>query len=409
MRFFNWLRGVSKRALTLPWGAGGSAPATLTADRASTLIAMFASVRILADNIASLPIQAYRRLGEDRQPMSLPQLLADPAAVDITFQWVHKLVMSLAFRGNAYGLVTGRDGFGYPTSVEWLHPDEVHVDESRPTLPIYYWQGQRVPTENVVHIPWMVWPGRVVGMSPVQSFASTIGVGIAATDFGRRWFDNGGVPPATMKNTQKTLTAAQASEIRDRIATSIHSGKPLVYGNDWEFGAISVNPEEAQFIETMQLNATQIAAIYGVPPEMVGGKSGGSLTYNSPEQNTNAMVTLTFRTWLVRLEAHLSALLPERQFIKFNVDSMVRTDLLARYQAHHIALTDGWKSKDEVRATEDLPPLPSGQGSGYAPTMPDTPPRPAAAPPQLPSPPARTLPELILEPTGLNGHKKGSP
>lgn len=405
MRFFNWLRGVSKRAIGgLPWNTGGALSNAVTAERAASLIPLFACVRILSDNIASLPMQAYRRLGDERQPMpNLPQLLADPAIVDNTFQWIHKVVVSMAYRGNAYGLITSRDGFGFPTTIEWLHPDDVHVDETRPTLPIYYWFGQPVPRESMVHIPWMVMPGRVKSLSPIQAFASSIGVGLAANEYGRRWFDNGGVPPSTMKNTQKTVSAGQAEEIRERISVAIRSGKPLVHGMDWEFNAISVNPEEAQFIETMQLNATQIAAIYGVPPEQVGGKSGGSLTYNSPEQNTNAMLTWTFRSWLVRLETYLSALLPERQFIKFNVDSMIRTDLLTRYQAHHIALTDGWKSKDEIRAMEDLSPLPDGKGAGFAP--PPAPPR--IAPPAQPDlPPARSMPALDSNPGHPNGHHK---
>lgn len=405
MRLLDWLRGVSKRAISaLPWNSGGSVASVVSAERAASLIPLFACVRILSDNIASLPIQAYRKLGDERQPMpSLPQLLQAPAIVDNTFQWIHKAVVSLAYRGNAYGLVMARDGFNSPTQIEWMHPDDVHVDESSAARPVYYRRGVRIPAGDVVHIPWMVMPGCVKGLSPIQAFAASIGVGLAATDYGRRWFDNGGVPPATMKNTQKTITAGQAEEIRDRVSASIRSGKPLVTGMDWEFSAISVNPEEAQFIETMQLNATQIAAIYGVPPEQVGGKSGGSLTYNSPEQNTNAMLTWTFRSWLVRFETYLSALLPERQFIKFNVDSMIRTDLLTRYQAHHIALTDGWKSKDEIRATEDLSPLPDGKGAGFAP--PPAPPRvaPLAQPDQ---PPARSLPALDSNPGHTNGHHK---
>jgi len=363
-----WVSRAGKRAITsLPWVAGGPRPSVVGAERAITLIPLYACVRLLADSIASLPMQAYRRLGDRREPMpNLPPLLANPAARDNRFHWIHKAVVSLALRGNAYGLIVQRDGFGFPTMIEWLHPDEVYVDETRPTLPIYYWQGQRVPTEDIVHIPWVVMPGRVVGLSPVQAFAATIGIGIAATEYGRSWFDEGGTPPATMRNTAKTITPAQSEEISDRLSARMRARKPLVFGSDWEFTAIQVNPEESQFIETLKLNATQIAAIYGVPPEMVGGETGGSLTYNTVEQNSINLATLTLRPWLVRLESTLSDLLPERQFVRFNVDAMIRASTLDRYRAHQIALESGWRNPDEIRALEDLPPIPNGQGQVFA-------------------------------------------
>jgi HK97 family phage portal protein len=362
VRIFSWLRGIAKRAITsLPWIQGGSSPTAVSADRALSLIPLFASVRILADTIASLPIQTFLKLGLRREPQSfVPDLLFKPSARDNLFEWLHKLVVSLALRGNAYGLIVTRDGFGYPTTIEWFNPDDVHVDDQVPAAPKYYWRGRQVPNEDMVHIPWFVLPGHVKGLSPMAAFASTIGVGLAATEYGKRWFDGGGVPPSTMKNTMATLDTEKAAEIRDRTAAAISSGKPLVFGKDWDFNAISINPSEAQFIETIQMNATQIAAIFGVPPEMVGGKSGGSLTYNSPEQNTIYLATVTLRPWLVRIEDRLTALLPPGNlFAKFNVDAMIRTDLKTRYEAHAIALdpVTGWMTQDEVRALEERAPL----------------------------------------------------
>ncbi len=213
----------------------------------------------------------------------------------------------------------------------------------------------------------MVLPGCVVGLSPVQAFARTIGIGLSATEYGLSWFDNGGTPPATMKNSAKAINPDEAEEISDRLAARVRARKPLVYGSDWDFTALQVNPEESQFIETMRLNASQIAAIYGVPPEMVGGDSGGSMTYANVEQNAINFVGFTLRPWLSRLEAKLSALMPGKEFVRFNVDAMIRVDLMTRYQAHQISLNDGWRNRDEIRALEDLPPLPDGQGQVYLP------------------------------------------
>jgi Phage-related protein len=88
------------------------------------------------------------------------------------------------------------------------------------------------------------------------------------------WFNNGAVPPGKFKNTQKTVSQPESDEIKARLNAAIRSRKPLVYGADWEYDPIAVGANEARFIETMQLNATQIASIYGIPPEMLGGSTG---------------------------------------------------------------------------------------------------------------------------------------
>ncbi|MGW1762765.1 phage portal protein [Streptomyces sp. NPDC002073] len=368
---FRRLGQAAQRAITsLPWNTGGPSSPDVTAERALSLIPVFACVRIIADNVAALPVQLFRRDGATREPLSyVPQLLWAPDAQGDLFTWLHKAVLSLALRGNAYGLITGRDALGYPVMVEWLSPDDVWVDETDPVRPLYYWKGRYVDRGDIVHVPWVVLPGKVVGLSPVAAFARTIGAGLVTTEYGLTWFTNGGTPPAVLKNQSKTVTPEESAEISDRLSARIRSRKPLVLGSDWDFTALSVSPEESQFIESMRLNASQVAAIYGVPPTMVGGDSGGSMTYASVEQEANNLIGLTLRPWLVRLEGVLSRLMPGREYVRFNADAMIRTSVLDRYTAHGMALAQGWRSRDEVRALENLAPLPSGAGGdAYGPT-----------------------------------------
>ncbi|MFD4551410.1 phage portal protein [Streptomyces sp. NPDC058466] len=376
-------RKAEERAITsLPWDAGGPMPSQVSAHGAQSLIPLFACWRILADSVASLPVQTFMRNATTRAPNPfLPDLLFQPSARDNWFQWIHKCMMSLVSRGNAYGLIVERDKFGFPVTIEWLHPDDVFVDEERPTMPLFYYQGQSVPTEDMFHIPWVVMPGCVKGLSPIQAFAKTIGVGIAATDYGRSWFENGGTPPATMKNSAKTVNPDESTEIRDRLSAAMRSRKPLVFGNDWDFNALKVNPEESQFIETLQINATQMATIYGVPPGMVAGtQGGGSVTYSNAESEAINLVTLTFRPWLVRLESAISPQLAGRQMMRFNVDAMIRTDTKTRYEVYGLALDQGWMNVDDIRALENLAPLPDGAGQVYKSLAPPPPP-PVPVPP----------------------------
>lgn len=346
----------------LPWISGGPSGRMIDASNWKSLIPYFASVRVLAEQVSALPMQSFRQDGDLSKKITDGQLIKSPSVIDRRVTWVRKAVISLATQGNAVGIITGFDGLGFPTGIEWIPYSEVHIDESNFLTPRFYWAStagyQELPRERVVHIPWFVEPGKTAGMSPISAFARSIGVGLHAQEYGASWFQNGGVPPATFKNTQRTVSTEQAEEITARLVASLRSGRPLTYGADWEFSAIEISPEEAQFIQTMKMNATQIAAIFGIPPEWVGGETGGSLTYNSPEQNSLHVYTTVLLPWLTLIEDHLSALLPERQFVKFNPDGILRGDTKTRYEAHKVAIDAGFLTVDEVREMENRPPLP---------------------------------------------------
>lgn len=357
-------RRIESRAIdNLPWINGGSSSRTIDTNNALSLIPYFASVRILAEQLSAFPMQTFQETGDVSKRVTDGLLVTNPSVSVDRVTWKRQMVISLAMRGNAYGIITGLDSFGFATGIEWIHPDEVYVDEANPILPVYWWASpvgghQEIPRERVVHIGWFVPPGRRVGLSPIKAFARSIGVGLSAQEYGATWFSNGGVPPSTFKNLNKTVTTVQADEITARLVASMRSGKPLVFGNDWDFNAVEISPEESQFIQTMKMNATQIAAIFGVPPEWVGGETGGSLTYNSPEQNALHLYKTVLLPWVTLIETNLSKLLPERRYVSMNPDAVLRGDLKSRYEAHEIAIRAGFLTVDEVRELENRPPLP---------------------------------------------------
>lgn len=365
-------RHVEERAVTsVPWGSGGSFRSVpVSQERALSLAPVYAAVRFLADTISTLPLKSYREVGETRQPMSsLPQLFQFLEEDGTLTDWLCKPIVSLALQGNAIGVTTSRDGFGFPTAVEWRPRFEFHVDDdSVPGRPQWYWQGRRIDRSEIVHIPWLTVPGRTLGLSPIEAFALTVTSGLSAQTYGTEWFAAGGVPPGTFQNTAQEVPQQVADEVKDRLVSSIRSRKPLVYGRDWKFEAISIPPEQAQLVETMNLTANQIAAIYGIAPEEVGGVPANSLTYNTEElRQTRRLADV--RPWMERIECGLSAILPEHQYVKLNAAAVIRGDIMTRYRVYQIGRQIGILNADECRAHEDLPPLPDGQGQDYTPLV----------------------------------------
>lgn len=365
MSMFSRRRTESRAITSLPFNV--SAPfGPPTAEQALALVPMFAAIRLLADSVSSLPVDAYRKAGDTRIPVTAPSLIRQPSASGSLVDWLYRLVFSLAAWGNAYGLITERDEFGFPTMIEWLDPASVHVDESNRVRPRYYYLGREVAYEDIVHIGWVLAPGRLVALSPMAVLASTIKTGNGAQDYGASWFASGGVPPGTFQNTDKTLTQDEANTTSKRLVAAIKTGKPLVYGKDWKYEPIAIPPDQAQFVATMRMTANQVAAVYGIPPTMIGGEPGGSMTYANVEAASLDFITHTLRPWLVKIETALSALLPNAVYIKFNADALVRVDTITRHQVYEIDRRIGLRSLNEIRALEDEQPI-GPEGDIYVP------------------------------------------
>jgi len=368
-------RSIGPETMSFP-SAPLADPSALSVDGALRLAPVFAAGRLLASAVSTLPLQRYRKVGDRREKLPQTGFFENPAMVGTYRDWIFKSMTSLVYQGNAVGVVIERDDLEYATKIEWLNPADVRVDDSMPigkvgspTDPVWHWRDVRLPTEDVVHIPWFTLPGRVWGLSPIGAYAVSTSTGLAAQRFADDWYKSGGVPPGRFKNVNQTITPQQATSIKQRLLAAIRSHEPLVYGNDWDYEAITVSPNDAKFVETARLTATQIASIYGVPPEMIGGETGGTYTYSSPEQRQIEFVQFALLPWLVTLEQPFSRLLPRNQYVKFNADAFVRVDIGTRYKNYLTARQMGKNNIDEIRAMEDEAPLPNGQGQDYTPLL----------------------------------------
>ena len=252
--------------------------------------------------------------------------------------------------------------------IEWLQPSDVSIVDSmlggRGSFvdPIFRYMGVEVSSQNLVHIPWFTVAGHVKGLSPIGAFATALNTGLSAQEYGKAWFDSGGVPPGTFRNTAQTVTDEDAEAIKDRLVKSIQSGKPIVYGADWEYDAIAIPPGDSRFVEATQMSANQIAMVYDIPPERIGGNTGGSQRYSSPEADSIQVIQHTLLPYMSKLEDVFYHLLPERQYVKFVADYMIRTDLATRHRVYLMDRQMGLKSINELRQLEDLPPVPANKG-----------------------------------------------
>lgn len=346
------------------WGRGDDVTMGSSMESALAVVPVFAACRLISDAISTLPLQAYRKTGEARTPIPLPAVFDKENRIE----WVQQALMSLLLRGNAYGLVVSRANDGTPSSVVWLNPERVDIDETR-SVPVFRFNGREIPSQDIKHIPAYAMPGSVKGLSPIGVCSMLGDTGSATQKMMRDWFSGRAIPGITAQNTSKTITQPEAEAVAARLRARLRNGQPFVHGSDWDINVMSMPADDAGFVSSAKLNATQVATIYGIPPEMIGGETGSSLTYSTVELNQINFAAMTLRPWLAKLEQEFSSWIHRPRFVKFNVDAMIRVDTKTRYDVHKISREIGLSNIDEIRSLEDRPPLPDGQGQDYTPLL----------------------------------------
>lgn len=345
-----------------PGDQGAGSYNQMSAESSLQKTAVWACVNLTATIAEILPGDVYS--GDDKRPRPFPAWLNDLGGEGYQLgDWCHQFVYSGMLRGNEFSIVDASERdprTGKPRMLPLSHPDDV---TGRYVNGRIVWRIGQVEYDQaeVWHKRQNPVPGSVLGLSPIRSAASTIGTGIAATEFGLRWFTDGAHPTAILSSDQE-LTQDKANTVKTRfLAALARRREPVVLGQGWKYDQLQIAPNESQFLETNQWTSAECCRIFGPAyAEIFGYETGGSLTYTNIEQRSLDLLTYAVDRWLVRIERALSELLPAPQYFKFNRGALLRTDLLTRYRAHEIALRNDWQVINEVRALEDETPVPWG-------------------------------------------------
>ena len=342
--------------------------ATATMSGAMQNDAVWASVRLLADAVSMMPVHAFTYRAGQRVPIPDPMILTEPEPYTTFATWIYQFMVSCLLRGNLYGVPISHDGNGYVQQAQIVDPDHCSWRKSNGV-----WQvtigGVQYARSDILHVPAFPVPGSPEGLSPIKYAANRpLAVANAAAAFGESFFQDGAHPSALI-STDQPLTTTQAKQVKDAVEANAHGREPLVLGGPGiKWTAMQIAPEESQFLLTQQYTVTQIARVFGVPPEMIGGQSTNSMTYANVTQRAMDFLTYCVQPWLTRIEAALSALLPAERHVRFDTSVLVRLDALTQAQVDEVHLTAGAKVINEVRQTIDLSPVSWGD-EPYLPGM----------------------------------------
>lgn len=378
-------RSSQKRAF-IPSGSGdpwaiptnGSLAAVTTSglpvtdSTAMSLLAVHASVRLLADTVANLPFNAVRT-DADSTHTTVPNqsmVIADPfgglsqPGNVKRREGLIQLMISLLLRGNAYMLITAIDEkSGRPMRLRVLHPDRVACNWVTEGVRGYEVDRKPVPAERIVHITGLTYPESATGISVISAARNAIGLGLAAEMFGSRFFGSGAHMSGIIE-IDADLDKERARQLKESFNAShggiqnSHTVGVLSGGAKWT--PISVTPDDAQFLGTRAAQALDIAMLFGIPPHMLGQIDKTTSWGTGIEQQSMGFLMYTLSPWLGRFEEAWTPMLPNGQDAWFDVNALLRTDEAGRYAVYSAARAAAILTTNEIRKRENMPPIDGG-------------------------------------------------
>jgi HK97 family phage portal protein len=333
------------------------------------VIAVKACVSLIGDAIAGMPVDLYqKRNGISEEIEARPSWLERPNADQTWRQYSDFVMQLLLLRGNAYSFITARDDLGFPLELTPINPEatSIYVRRKAGRKQIvangmaFDPYTTRNPEGEILHIMGISLDG-MVGLAPIEDAAQSIGLALAQEKHGAKLFGQGvqttGVVqiPVGARPSQPEITAL-GNEFRRKYQGTDNAWRPIILANGATYNPISMPNDQAQFIESRKFSVTEIARLFGVPPFMVGDVEKTSSWGTGIESQGIGFVTYTLSRWLTRLEDAYNQITPRGQYVKFNVNSLLRSDIKTRYESYALGRQWGWLSGNEIRGLEDLPP-----------------------------------------------------
>ena len=348
-----------------------SAGVTVNIEAALTVPAVWAAVNFISGTIAGLPLETFKRSGEGRKKLTgrLARILHDAVNEEMSsFSWRKYSFERLLTGGRSLTLIVR--GKREPVRYLWpLDPSRVRMkmlEDGRRQYEVATGIHQGVySARDIIDLHFALKSNGLDHYSPILRNRDTIGLAIAATLWGSKFFKNGGVPPFAL--TGKFTTGAGLRRASEELKTVVQQAAKenrlaLTLPEGHELKQLGTDPSKSQLVELKKFLIEEVARIYSLPPVFLQDLSHG--TFNNSEQQDLHFVKHTIKRWVEQFEQELNLKLfgwdSNRRYCEFNLDGLLRGDFKTRMDGNARAIQNALLTPNEARRRENLPDMPSG-------------------------------------------------
>tara|TARA_R110002167_G_scaffold143888_1_gene333474 strand:- start:1270 stop:2508 length:1239 start_codon:yes stop_codon:yes gene_type:complete len=349
------------------WGDfQSSSGVTVNVDTALGVPAVWSAVNFLSGTLAGLPLTVYQKTeaGREKYNGRMSDILHDVVNDGMSsFEW-RKYMFEQVLTGGRSVTYIERNAKGEVVNLYPIDPTDVRVERLTTGRKIYRLDTKVYEAAEVIDIPFMLKANGVDVRGPIATNRDAIGMAIAASRYGSKAFQSGGIPPVVLQGPFQSGAAAQraSEDVAATTAKLAREGRPVMalpLGH--EMKQIGFNPEQMQLLELQRFSIEQIARIYSLPPVFLQDLTNG--TFSNTEQQDLHFVKHTIRRWVEQTEAELNLKLFGRKsnlYVEFNVDGLLRGDIKSRMEAHATSIQNAIRTPNEVRDIENMPPMDNG-------------------------------------------------
>lgn len=330
--------------------------------------AVWRAVNLISALGGALPIHAYRSGTFERRTV---QILENPHPDLTDFEFWRLLYTHRCLWGNSYAMVL-RNQVGAIRELHPLVPERVQVTNvgasaENPSGKLFVIDGnldQPLTPRDVFHVPGFGYDG-VTGVSPIRLAATTIGLGLAAEEYGARLWSAGSMLGGVLQTEQRLdpdVAARLKAGWRDKVAGLSKAHEVAILDSGAKFQPITMHNDDAQFLESRDFQVSEISRWFGVPPFLLNQTEKSTSWGTGLEQQATGFVKFDLHpVWLKPTEARITReLCGGGIYAKYKIEGLLRGDSKSRAEFYNTMRNVGAYSANDIRALEDMPPIDGG-------------------------------------------------
>ena len=341
---------------------------TYKTSQSLALSAVYRCVEVITNGVASLPVKLYRTDEKGfkyEMHNNLSFILSKkPTGKINAFTFYKLIVKDILLQGNAYALIL-RNGKGEVIGLQYIQAGLVSPIDRGDRIE-YQVTGIKgfVRQEDILHFMNYTDNG-VYGISVLTHARRTLGIADYGENASENFYKSGGCTtgflkfdgPSSGKQREEILSAWNQATggVRNQP-----NGIPVLPANV-NYTQLSVNPADAQLLESREFSIVEICRFFGVSPTKCFDLTHAS--YNNSEMAELAFLNDTLRPLLTKIEMEMETKLfkPEEGYdIKFDVSELLRTDKKSQAEYFTKLFNLGVLSPNDIRKELDMDEIEGG-------------------------------------------------
>jgi HK97 family phage portal protein len=335
--------------------------------------AVWRAVNLISALGGALPLHTYQSGTFERRTV---QILDNPHPDLTDFEFWRLSYVHRCLWGNSYALKL-RAGSGMIRELHPIEPSRVKVSnlgssDANPSGKVFVLDSNLddpLTSRDILHIPGLGYDG-ITGVSPVRLAATTIGLGLAAEEYGARLWSSGSMLGGVLQ-TEQRLDQVVADRLKAswkaKVAGLSKAHEVAILDAGAKFQPITMHNNDAQFLESRDFQVSEVSRWFGVPPFLLNQTEKSTSWGTGLEQQATGFVKFDLHpVWLKPTEARLTReLCGQGVYAKYKIEGLLRGDSQARAEFYNVMRNVGAMNADDIRELEDLPPIPGGAGQSF--------------------------------------------